>query len=392
MPGFSVCSDQALFLFAVEGTVAEWFTLLWVPLAVAPCTVCASLGIVGRSAEKCTFGVLLAVVPADQLLYEHEAITDIRSFFLLCERRCGDSGRQGRYEKEPANHLFSPMFRPHHWGRWMYTTTFLFLSMVLGRGLEPPPLARPGPKPGASTNFATPALYVGRSRQSLHSSYCREYTILLSVFRSFVRPVSRIALCANRVRLSGYAAPTGATAQWTCFASPPSRNFSLTSRLAVARLGLGTASHPRLLAWVPLRRSNPNEKRTAFFSGRPSFHFGPPSRIRTYDRTLKRRLLYQLSYGRNETYCTQEIFFWNVFVGAGGGTRPSARSSSSLLAPPHHARATHSAEWVHRARFLVHTRHDTAISRRHAPASAVFIDHLCRGWDSNPHGLATRKF
>ena len=28
---------------------------------------------------------------------------------------------------------------------------------VLGRGLEPPPLARPAPKAGASTNFATPA-------------------------------------------------------------------------------------------------------------------------------------------------------------------------------------------------------------------------------------------
>lgn len=109
-----MCSDQALFLFAVEGAAAEWFTLLWGPLAVAPRTVCAPLGIVGRSAEKCTFGVLLAVVPADQLLYEHEAITDVRSFFLLCERWCDDGGRQGRYKKELANHSFSPMFRPHN--------------------------------------------------------------------------------------------------------------------------------------------------------------------------------------------------------------------------------------------------------------------------------------
>ena len=102
-------------------------------------------------------------------------------------------------------------------------------------------------------------------------------------------------------------------------------------------------SLPHLLMWVPLRLSNPDEKRPAFFSGRtllfflssqlspsPSVGFGrdpasrfletrniapartkaqnlpqgrfcvisPPSRIRTCDRLLKRELLYQLSYRR----------------------------------------------------------------------------------------------
>ena len=48
---------------------------------------------------------------------------------------------------------------------------------------------------------------------------------------------------------------------WGLFATLVRRGgFSFASRLVVTRLGLGTASLPCLLAWGPLRRSNPTRK------------------------------------------------------------------------------------------------------------------------------------
>ena len=44
--------------------------------------------------------------------------------------------------------------------------------MVRVKGLEPPRLAAPEPKSGASTNFATPALYtLGKSTLNLNGGY-----------------------------------------------------------------------------------------------------------------------------------------------------------------------------------------------------------------------------
>ena len=75
---------------------------------------------------------------------------------------------------------------------------------------------------------------------------------------------------------------------------PPGLSF--TSRLAVARLGLGTASHPHQLMRVPLRRSN--RKTPGVFLWASFASLCPPTRIRTWDHLVKSELLYQLSYGR----------------------------------------------------------------------------------------------
>ncbi len=140
---------------------------------------------------------------------------------------------------------------------------------------------------------------------------------------------------------------------WLYSCPPSTRNLSLASRLAVVRLGLGTASHIFLLKNVcsgvrvlgarragvllgqPIFRCAQNcpPKRTLSLQERYTFrivlvgvptprdilkvfssfsklrfswagqkfgkpHFCPPTRTRTWDQPLKRRMLYRLSYGR----------------------------------------------------------------------------------------------
>ena len=107
--------------------------------------------------------------------------------------------------------------------------------LVLGRGLEPPRVAPPAPKAGASTTFATPA-------------YSACYIIIPCRHKSHL-PVAR------------------------CARDPGS----------LARQGGG---------YLRLGQKQKSCRREGFLV------LCPPTRIRTSDHLLKRELLYQLSYGR----------------------------------------------------------------------------------------------
>ena len=111
---------------------------------------------------------------------------------------------------------------------------------MLGRGLEPPRVAPPAPKAGASTNFATPA-------------YSACYIIIPCRHKSHL-PVARCA-----------------------------RDPGSLSRKCGTYLRLG--------------QKQKTCRRAGFLV------LCPPTRIRTSDHLLKRELLYQLSYGRLQLCC-----------------------------------------------------------------------------------------
>ena len=88
---------------------------------------------------------------------------------------------------------------------------------------------------------------------------------------------------------------------WLYSCPPSTRNLSLASRLAVARLGLGTASHIFLLKNVCSGVRVLGARRAGVLLGQPIFRCAqncPPTRTRTWDQPLNRRMLYRLSYGR----------------------------------------------------------------------------------------------
>jgi hypothetical protein len=75
--------------------------------------------------------------------------------------------------------------------------------------------------------------------------------------------------------------------------------FVLDSRLPL-RVGFETYSFSIPFGYRLKRFSNPDANDNIIYSGRTTLiSFAcPPSRIRTCDQPLKRRMLYQLSYGR----------------------------------------------------------------------------------------------
>ena len=84
----------------------------------------------------------------------------------------------------------------------------------------------------------------------------------------------------------------------------------ITPLARIVRVGFSTTVagtfRPRKLGNEKSFESYPQTKQFVCLGGL-SFHSSPPSRIRTYDRLLKRELLYRLSYGRICEKCSRKL-------------------------------------------------------------------------------------
>src|SRR3989344_1139133 len=80
--------------------------------------------------------------------------------------------------------------------------------------------------------------------------------------------------------------------------------------LSHARIPIPPPTHVRPGLRIALRTNQVRKTGNVRAAARPIIRTrlaSPPSRIRTYDRSLKRRLLYQLSYGRMGHMIVQKI-------------------------------------------------------------------------------------